>query len=155
MVEWSELSNWRLLVFVFWMLNIMWYYFKLLSLSCVICCWSLLVSSRNVSLFWIWTYAMERKKCCVSDCNATNQTYKLFCFPKNDCLRKLWLDFLVPRSSSLIGLTKEQLLRKYVCERHFDKAQYDQDGKRIRFSYPCLFSAAEIQHGMPLPSESK
>ncbi|KAH9636393.1 hypothetical protein HF086_011250 [Spodoptera exigua] len=93
---------------------------------------------------------MGTKKCCVGGCNATSETHRLFSFPKNDELRNLWMSFLVPTNSLLIGLSKEQLLRKRVCEKHFDKYQFDHDGKRLRYSYPCLLSHKEIAHGVPL-----
>ncbi|CAH2108331.1 unnamed protein product [Euphydryas editha] len=91
-------------------------------------------------------------KCCVGGCSATNETHRLFSFPKNDHLRNLWLSFLVPTNSILVGLSKEQLLRKRVCEKHFDKHQFDEEGKRLRYSYPCLFTDDEIAHGVPLSS---
>lgn len=91
-------------------------------------------------------------KCCVGGCNATSETHRLYMFPKNDSLRNLWMSSLVPTNSLLIGLSKEQLLRKRVCEKHFDKHQFDEEGKRIRYSYPCLFTDDEIAHGVPLSS---
>lgn len=91
-------------------------------------------------------------KCVVGGCNATNETHRLFSFPKNDHLRNLWMSFLVPANANLIGLSKEQLLRKRVCEKHFDKHQFDEEGKRLRYSYPCLFTDDEITHGVILPS---
>ncbi|XP_063543133.1 uncharacterized protein LOC134751589 [Cydia strobilella] len=92
-----------------------------------------------------------RLKCCVSGCKATNETHRLFVFPKKDMLRNLWMSFLVPTNPLLLGLSKEQLLRKRVCEKHFDKHQFDKfKGKRLRFSYPCLFTDDEITHGEPL-----
>ncbi|XP_061725013.1 uncharacterized protein LOC133530965 [Cydia pomonella] len=60
------------------------------------------------------------------------------------------MSFLVPTNPLLLGLSKEQLLRKRVCEKHFDKQQFDAEGKRLRFSYPCLFRDDEIAHGEPL-----
>ncbi|XP_052746565.1 uncharacterized protein LOC128199712 isoform X2 [Bicyclus anynana] len=91
-------------------------------------------------------------KCCVGGCNATSETQKLYSFPKNDNLRSLWLSFLVPTNSLLIGLSKDQLIRKRVCEKHFDKQQFDEEGKRLRYSYPCLLTDVEIAHGEPRPS---
>ncbi|KAJ8728896.1 hypothetical protein PYW07_006592 [Mythimna separata] len=93
---------------------------------------------------------MGNKKCCVGGCNATSETHRLFSFPKNDKLRNLWVSFLVRTNSLLIGLSKEQLLRKRVCEKHFDKYQFDHDGRRLRYSYPCLLTHKEIAHGVPL-----
>ncbi|XP_045504408.1 uncharacterized protein LOC123701039 [Colias croceus] len=70
----------------------------------------------------------------------------------NDYLRNLWMSFLVPTNSSLIGLSKDQLRHKRVCEKHFDRYQFDEEGKRLRHSYPCLFKDDEIAHGVPLSS---
>ncbi|XP_045506747.1 uncharacterized protein LOC123702933 isoform X1 [Colias croceus] len=89
-------------------------------------------------------------KCCVGGCDATKENNRLFCFPKIDSLRNLWLNFIVPRNPHLIGLSKEQLRNKRVCEKHFDKHQFDGEGKRIRYSYPCLFRDEEIACGEPL-----
>lgn len=93
---------------------------------------------------------MGTQKCCVGDCNATSETHRLFSFPKNANLRNQWMSFLVPTNSSLLGLSKEQLLRKRVCVKHFDRHQFDHNGRRLRYSYPCLLSNAEIAHGVPL-----
>lgn len=89
-------------------------------------------------------------KCCVGGCNSTSASHRLFCFPTNDSLLSLWMSFLVPHNSSLIGLSKDTLRKKRVCEKHFDKHQFDGEGKRIRHSYPCLFTDAELAHGEPL-----
>ncbi|CAG4909338.1 unnamed protein product [Colias eurytheme] len=62
------------------------------------------------------------------------------------------MSFLVPTNSSLIGLSKDQLRHKRVCEKHFDRYQFDEEGKRLRHSYPCLFTDDEIAHGVPLSS---
>lgn len=93
-----------------------------------------------------------RHKCCVGGCNATSDTFKLFSVPKNDSLRKLWMSFLVPTNLMLIRLSKEQLIKKRVCEKHFDKHQF-LNGKRLRFSYPSPFTDAEIMHGEPLSTD--
>lgn len=94
---------------------------------------------------------MANFKCCVGGCDSTKETLRLFSFPKKESLRNLWLSFLVPTNPLLIGLSKEQLLRKRVCEKHFDKHQFDEEGKRRRYSYPTLFTSKEIAHGEPFP----
>ncbi|KAL4709393.1 hypothetical protein ACJJTC_001189 [Scirpophaga incertulas] len=91
-------------------------------------------------------------KCCVSGCSATNLTHRLYSFPKDDNLQALWLSFLVPFNSDLLGLSKDQLLNKRVCQKHFDRSQLDGEGKRLKGGYPCLFSAKEMEHGVPLSS---
>ncbi|XP_045448260.1 uncharacterized protein LOC123656638 [Melitaea cinxia] len=94
--------------------------------------------------------AAFKYKCCVGDCDATSSNYRLFCMPLNVNLRKLWLSLLVPTNPNLLGLTENQLLKKRVCERHFDETQFDKSGVRTRYSYPCLFTEMEIAHGIPL-----
>ncbi|CAH2096251.1 unnamed protein product [Euphydryas editha] len=93
---------------------------------------------------------MAPYKCCVGDCDATSSNYRLFCMPLNVNLRKLWLSLLVPTNPNLLGLTENQLLKKRVCEKHFDQTQFDKAGVRIRYSYPCLFTEMEIAQGIPL-----
>lgn len=39
-------------------------------------------------------------------------------------------------------------MKKGVCEKHFEKSQFDQAGGRIRHSYPCLLSEKEMLHGV-------
>ncbi|CAB3245216.1 unnamed protein product [Arctia plantaginis] len=92
------------------------------------------------------------RKCCVVSCNANNETHRLFKFPKDDKLRELWLFYLVPVNVQLSGLTKGQLLNKYVCHLHFDRHQFDGAGNRLALGYPCLFTSKEILHGIPLSS---
>ncbi|KAI5633291.1 zinc finger, ZZ type domain-containing protein [Phthorimaea operculella] len=92
-------------------------------------------------------------KCCVGGCTSTRENETLYCFPKNEYYRKLWLSFLVPTNPSLIVLSKDQLKNKRVCKRHFDETQFDQEGNRLRYSYPALLSAAEIERGEPLPTK--
>lgn len=94
-------------------------------------------------------------KCCVGGCNATSASVRLFCFPKNDKLRSLWLNFIRPTNPQLTGLSKKQLLNKRVCKVHFDRHQFDQLGQRLRFSYPCLISEKEIAHGVPFSTAGK
>ncbi|CAK1597547.1 unnamed protein product [Parnassius mnemosyne] len=94
------------------------------------------------------------RKCCVVGCNANNKTHRLFNFPKDDKLRELWLSFLVPVNIELSGLSKEQLLNRYVCQKHFDRQQFDGMGNRLAHGYPCLFTASEILHGIPLNSST-
>lgn len=94
--------------------------------------------------------AALKYKCCVGNCDATSSNYRLFCMPSNVNLRKLWLSLLVPTNPILLGLTENQLLKKRVCERHFDETQFDKTGVRIRYSYPCLFTEMEIAQGIPL-----
>ncbi|KAL4702588.1 hypothetical protein ACJJTC_016064 [Scirpophaga incertulas] len=94
-------------------------------------------------------------KCCVSGCSATNLTHRLYSFPKDDNLQALWLSFLVPFNSDLLGLSKDQLLNKRVCQKHFDRSQLDGEGKRLKGGYPCLFSAKEMEHGVPLSYSSQ
>lgn len=43
------------------------------------------------------------------------------------------------------------MLRKRVCEKHFDKHQFDEEGKRLWYSNPTLFTSKEIAHGEPFP----
>ncbi|CAK1591217.1 unnamed protein product, partial [Parnassius mnemosyne] len=93
---------------------------------------------------------MGYKKCCVYGCNSTNETHRFFSFPRNDKLRNLWMSFIAPTNPKLIGLSKDQLLGKHVCEKHFDRYQFDYEGKRLRYSYPCLITEEEIAHGVPL-----
>ncbi|XP_038219699.1 uncharacterized protein LOC119837969 [Zerene cesonia] len=81
--------------------------------------------------------------------NQQSETHRVFCFPKNDYLRNLWVSFIAPTKPHIIALSKEQLLRKRVCEKHFDKYQLDEEGKRLRYSYPCLFTDEEIALGEP------
>ncbi|CAG4939496.1 unnamed protein product [Parnassius apollo] len=50
----------------------------------------------------------------------------------------------------LIVLSKEQLLNKRVCEKHFDVFQFGNEGRRLRYSYPSLLTDNEIAHGVPL-----
>ncbi|CAK1597546.1 unnamed protein product [Parnassius mnemosyne] len=95
------------------------------------------------------------RKCCVVGCNANNKTHRLFNFPKDDKLRELWLSFLVPVNIELSGLSKEQLLNRYVCQKHFDRQQFDGMGNRLAHGYPCLFTASEILHGIPLNSSTQ
>ncbi|CAG4986111.1 unnamed protein product [Parnassius apollo] len=94
------------------------------------------------------------RKCCVVGCNANNKTHRLFNFPKDDKLRELWLSFLVPVNIKLSGLSKEQLLNRYVCQKHFDRQQFDGVGNRLAHGYPCLFTAREMMHGIPLDSST-
>ncbi|CAK1584401.1 unnamed protein product [Parnassius mnemosyne] len=93
---------------------------------------------------------MVYKKCCVGGCNTTHETHRLFSFPRNDNLRNLWMSFIVPTNPQLIALSKEQLLNKHVCEKHFDIFQFDNEGRRLRYSYPSLLTDNEIAHGVPL-----
>ncbi|XP_022825417.1 uncharacterized protein LOC111355632 isoform X1 [Spodoptera litura] len=92
------------------------------------------------------------RKCCVVGCNATNKTHRLFNFPKNDKLRELWLSFLIPVNAMLSGLSKDQLISRYVCQKHFDRYQFDGTGNRLQHGYPSLFTSMEILHGVPLRS---
>ncbi|CAK1580459.1 unnamed protein product [Parnassius mnemosyne] len=92
-------------------------------------------------------------KCCVVGCNSTNKTHRLYNLPKDDKLRALWLSFLVPVNSELLGLSKDQLVNKRVCQKHFDKYQLDEKGNRLKDGYPCLFSTEEIEHGVPLSGD--
>lgn len=89
-------------------------------------------------------------KCCVVGCTSTNKTHRLFNIPKDDQLRKLWLSFLVPVNPLLSGLTRDQLINKRVCQKHFDVYQLDGQGNRLPKGYPCLFSEQEISIGVPL-----
>ena len=89
------------------------------------------------------------KKCCVGGCNATIESHRLFCLPKSDNLRSLWMSFLVPTNSELLLLSKGQLLNRRVCERHFDKYQLNNLGYRFKYSYPCLMTESEIARGEP------
>ncbi|KAL4720622.1 hypothetical protein ACJJTC_015250, partial [Scirpophaga incertulas] len=91
----------------------------------------------------------------LSGCSATNLTHRLYSFPKDDNLQALWLSFLVPFNSDLLGLSKDQLLNKRVCQKHFDRSQLDGEGKRLKGGYPCLFSAKEMEHGVPLSYSSQ
>ncbi|CAG5059741.1 unnamed protein product [Parnassius apollo] len=93
---------------------------------------------------------MVYEKCCVGGCNTTRETHRLFRFPRNDNLRNLWMAFIVPTNSQLIVLSKEQLLNKRVCEKHFDVFQFGNEGRRLRYSYPSLLTDNEIAHGVPL-----
>ncbi|XP_063894223.1 uncharacterized protein LOC110377900 isoform X2 [Helicoverpa armigera] len=88
-------------------------------------------------------------KCCVGGCDSKSTTHRLFCFPENDKLRSLWLKVLIPKNPALEGLAKTQLKGKRVCEKHFDKTQFDRCGVRIRYSCPSLFTPSEILHGVP------
>ncbi|XP_052743472.1 uncharacterized protein LOC112045019 isoform X4 [Bicyclus anynana] len=90
------------------------------------------------------------RKCCVVACNATSETHRLFYLPKNDKLRELWLTFLIPVNVKLSGLSKAQLVTKQVCQKHFDRHQFDNKGNRLAHGYPCLFTEDEILHGVPL-----
>ncbi|XP_052746955.1 uncharacterized protein LOC128199822 [Bicyclus anynana] len=90
------------------------------------------------------------RKCCVVACNATSETHRLFYLPKNDKLRELWLTFLIPVNVKLSGLSKAQLVTKQVCQKHFDRHQFDNQGNRLAHGYPCLFTEDEILHGVPL-----
>ncbi|XP_028156295.1 uncharacterized protein LOC114349898 isoform X2 [Ostrinia furnacalis] len=92
-------------------------------------------------------------KCCVVGCASTDKTHRLYNFPKDDKVRALWLSFLVSVNSELLGLTKDQLLNKRVCQKHFDKYQLDGEGNRLRHGYPCLFSTKEVEHGVPLSGD--
>ncbi|XP_063894120.1 uncharacterized protein LOC135117821 [Helicoverpa armigera] len=96
---------------------------------------------------------MAFRKCCVGDCESTSNSHKLFYMPLNDNLRNLWLSFLIPTNPNLLGLTKNQLRNKFVCDKHFDRTQFDDRGVRNRYSYPCLFTRTEILHGVPLSTE--
>ncbi|CAG4931822.1 unnamed protein product [Parnassius apollo] len=58
--------------------------------------------------------------------------------------------FIVPTNPQLIVLSKEQLLNKRVCEKHFDVFQFGNEGRRLRYSYPSLLTDNEIAHGVPL-----
>lgn len=89
-------------------------------------------------------------KCCVVGCTSTNETHRLYNLPKDDKLRALWLSFLVPVNSELLGLSKDQLVNKRVCQKHFDRSQLDDMGNRLKDGYPCLFSSEEVEHGVPL-----
>ncbi|CAG5023570.1 unnamed protein product [Parnassius apollo] len=60
------------------------------------------------------------------------------------------MSFIVPTNPQLIVLSKEQLLNKRVCEKHFDIFQFDNEGRRLRYSYPSLLTDNEIAHGVPL-----
>ncbi|CAG4929657.1 unnamed protein product [Parnassius apollo] len=93
---------------------------------------------------------MVYEKCCVGGCNTTRETHRLFRFPRNDNLRNLWMAFIVPTNPQLIVLSKEQLLNKRVCEKHFDVFQFGNEGRRLRYSYPSLLTDNEIAHGVPL-----
>ncbi|CAG4929403.1 unnamed protein product [Parnassius apollo] len=93
---------------------------------------------------------MVYEKCCVGGCNTTRETPRLFRFPRNDNLRNLWLAFILPTNSQFIVLSKEQLLNKRVCEKHFDIFQFGNEGRRLRYSYPSLITDNEIAHGVPL-----
>ncbi|KPJ14188.1 hypothetical protein RR48_06938 [Papilio machaon] len=95
---------------------------------------------------------MDLRKCCLGNCSSTNRTHRLFYLPKDDNLRQLWLSFLIPTNIELSGLSKEQLLAKRVCQKHFDRYQFDNTGNRLRSGYPCLFTAKEIFYGSPLSS---
>ncbi|KAF9419412.1 hypothetical protein HW555_004060, partial [Spodoptera exigua] len=95
---------------------------------------------------------MDVRKCCVNNCSSTNGTHRLFCFPKDDKLRELWLSYVIPTNKELSGLSKHQLLSKRVCQNHFDRYQFDGMGNRLRYGYPCLFSEKEISFGIPLSS---
>ncbi|CAG4969708.1 unnamed protein product [Parnassius apollo] len=93
---------------------------------------------------------MVYEKCCVGGCNTTRETHRLFRLPRNDNLRNLWMAFIVPTNPQLIVLSKEQLLNKRVCEKHFDVFQFGNEGRRLRYSYPSLLTDNEIAHGVPL-----
>ncbi|CAG5003564.1 unnamed protein product [Parnassius apollo] len=93
---------------------------------------------------------MVYEKCCVGGCNTTRETHRLFRFPRNDNLRNLWMSFIVPTNPQLIVLSKEQLLNKRVCERHFDIFQFGNEGRRLRYSYPSFLTDNEIAYGVPL-----
>lgn len=93
---------------------------------------------------------MKPLKCVVPGCGSTSDTHRLFCFPKKEFLLKMWLFYLVPVASSILLFSPDQLTKKRVCERHFDKHQFDYKGQRIRYSYPCLFRDSEIECGEPL-----
>ncbi|KAJ8725850.1 hypothetical protein PYW08_004033 [Mythimna loreyi] len=96
----------------------------------------------------------QLRRCCVVGCDGTNKTHRLFKFPRNDKLRELWLSFLIPVNVMLSGLSKEQLLGRYVCHKHFDRHQFDGTGNRLAHGYPCLFTPQEILYGVPLRSIS-
>ncbi|CAG4951090.1 unnamed protein product [Parnassius apollo] len=91
---------------------------------------------------------MVYEKCCIG--GSTREAHRLFRFPRNDNLRNLWTSFIVPTNPQLIVLSKEQLLNKRVCEEHFDIFQFDNEGRRLRYSYPSLLTDNEIDHGVPL-----
>ncbi|KAL4720623.1 hypothetical protein ACJJTC_015251 [Scirpophaga incertulas] len=93
---------------------------------------------------------MASYQCCVGGCDSTSNTHRLFCMPVNENLHNLWMSFLVPTNPILLGLNKNQLLKKRVCAKHFDQTQFDSVGVRIRNSYPCLFTELEIAHSVPL-----
>lgn len=96
---------------------------------------------------------MGRYKCCVGSCTSASETHRLFRFPKNDCLRNLWMSFLVPTNSSFIGLTSQQLSSKRVCEKHFDHQFDAEEGqKKMRrptrsLSNHSLNQSLNIQRG--------
>ncbi|XP_045781417.1 zinc finger protein 567-like isoform X3 [Maniola jurtina] len=94
----------------------------------------------------------QLRKCCVVGCDANNRTHRLFSLPKNDKLRELWLSKLIPVNIELSGLSKGQLVNKYVCQKHFDRRQFDGMGNRLAHGYPCLFTEKEILYGIPLSS---
>ncbi|CAG4963073.1 unnamed protein product [Parnassius apollo] len=89
---------------------------------------------------------MVYEKCCIGGCNTTRETHRLFRFHRND---NLWMSFIVPTNPQLIVLSKEQLLNKRFCEKHFDIFQFDNEGRRLRYSYPSLLTDNEIAHGVP------
>ncbi|CAG4930820.1 unnamed protein product [Parnassius apollo] len=72
---------------------------------------------------------MIYEKCCIGGCNTTRETHRLFRFPRNDNLRNLWMSFIVPTNPQLI---------------------FDNEGRRLRYSYPSLLTGNEIAHGVPL-----
>lgn len=53
--------------------------------------------------------------------------------PKHDQLRSLWMSLTVPTNPLLLGLTKDELLRKRVCEKLFDQTQFTQAGATRAF----------------------
>lgn len=71
---------------------------------------------------------MAKIKCCVFDCDSTSNTHVLFCMPKNNNLRILWMSMLVSTSPYLFCLNENQLLRKRICKRV----------KCKKYDYPCL-----------------
>lgn len=98
---------------------------------------------------------MGARRCCVGNCSSTNRTHRLYRFPKNHHLSLLWLSFLTPTTIDLSGLSTDQLGHKYVCQKHFDRLQFDYRGNRLRHGYPSLFSDKEIFYGIPLPTDGK
>lgn len=89
-------------------------------------------------------------KCCVVNCASRRDDVKLHKFPKTEIGLQKWLDCI--NCDKLRSLGYDQVRKRYVCRKHFEKRFLGSNRERARLrldAYPTLFTESEITSGIP------